>query len=64
MKVNTFGPVDERSLKQFDRCMEAGDAEYVVLCAGHPRTRTGAPPPRGPSAFLPERSRRAFMRVD
>src|SRR5262249_6002877 len=31
----TFGPVDERSLKQLERCMEAGDAEYGVLCADH-----------------------------
>jgi tRNA-splicing ligase RtcB len=33
--IKTFGPVDERSLKQLERCMEAGDAEYGVLCADH-----------------------------
>ena len=33
--VKTFGPVDERSLEQLERCMEAGDAEYGVLCADH-----------------------------
>jgi tRNA-splicing ligase RtcB len=33
--VKTFGPVDERSLKQLRTCMEAGDAEYGVLCADH-----------------------------
>jgi tRNA-splicing ligase RtcB (3'-phosphate/5'-hydroxy nucleic acid ligase) len=35
MKVKTFGSVDERSLKQLERCMTAGDAEYGVLCADH-----------------------------
>jgi len=35
MQVKTFGPVDERSLKQLERCMEAGDAEVGVLCADH-----------------------------
>ena len=35
MKIKTFGPVDERSLKQLERCMDAGDAEYGVLCADH-----------------------------
>jgi tRNA-splicing ligase RtcB (3'-phosphate/5'-hydroxy nucleic acid ligase) len=35
MKIKTFGPIDERSLKQLERCMEAGDAEYGVLCADH-----------------------------
>jgi tRNA-splicing ligase RtcB len=35
MKIKTFGPVDERSLKQLERCMTAGDAEYGVLCADH-----------------------------
>jgi tRNA-splicing ligase RtcB len=35
MNVKTFGPVDERSLKQLKRCMEAGEAEYGVLCADH-----------------------------
>ena len=33
--VKTFGPVDERSLQQLERCMEAGDADYGVLCADH-----------------------------
>src|ERR1700733_14847077 len=36
MKIKTFGPVDERSLKQLERCMEAGDADYAVLCADPP----------------------------
>ena len=27
MNIKTFGSVDERSLKQLERCMEAGDAE-------------------------------------
>jgi tRNA-splicing ligase RtcB len=35
MKIKTFGPVDPRSLKQLERCMEAGDAEFGVLCADH-----------------------------
>jgi tRNA-splicing ligase RtcB (3'-phosphate/5'-hydroxy nucleic acid ligase) len=35
MHVKTFGPVDERSLQQLERCMAAGDAEYGVLCADH-----------------------------
>jgi len=35
MKIKTFGPVDERSLQQLERCMQAGDAEYGVLCADH-----------------------------
>jgi tRNA-splicing ligase RtcB (3'-phosphate/5'-hydroxy nucleic acid ligase) len=35
VRVKTFGPVDERSLKQLERCMEAGDAELGVLCADH-----------------------------
>jgi tRNA-splicing ligase RtcB (3'-phosphate/5'-hydroxy nucleic acid ligase) len=35
MKIKTFGPIDERSLKQLERCMAAGDAEYGVLCADH-----------------------------
>ena len=35
MHVKTFGPVDRRSLEQLQRCMEAGDAEYGVLCADH-----------------------------
>jgi tRNA-splicing ligase RtcB len=33
--VKTFGPVDERSLKQLERCMAAGDADFGVLCADH-----------------------------
>jgi tRNA-splicing ligase RtcB len=33
--IKTFGTVDERSLKQLERCMEAGDAELGVLCADH-----------------------------
>ena len=35
MKIKTFGPVDQRSLDQLTRCMEAGDAEFGVLCADH-----------------------------
>ena len=35
MKIKTFGAVDERSLEQLKRCMDAGDAEYGVLCADH-----------------------------
>src|SRR6184192_4511349 len=35
MHIKTFGSVDERSLKQLERCMEAGDAEFGVLCADH-----------------------------
>jgi tRNA-splicing ligase RtcB (3'-phosphate/5'-hydroxy nucleic acid ligase) len=33
--IKTFGAVDERSLEQLKRCMNAGDAEYGVLCADH-----------------------------
>ncbi len=33
--IKTFGPVDDRSLKQLERCMEVGDAEFGVLCADH-----------------------------
>jgi tRNA-splicing ligase RtcB len=33
--IKTFGSVDERSLKQLQRCMSAGDAEFGVLCADH-----------------------------
>src|SRR5262245_11826858 len=33
--IKTFGSVDERSLKQLERCMQAGDAELGVLCADH-----------------------------
>ena len=35
MNIKTFGPVDERSLQQLERCMKAGDAEFGVLCADH-----------------------------
>ncbi|MGH3134708.1 MAG: RtcB family protein [Gaiellaceae bacterium] len=35
MRIKTFGPVDERSLEQLERCMAAGDAELGVLCADH-----------------------------
>jgi tRNA-splicing ligase RtcB (3'-phosphate/5'-hydroxy nucleic acid ligase) len=35
VNVKTFGTVDERSLKQLERCMAAGDAEFGVLCADH-----------------------------
>jgi tRNA-splicing ligase RtcB len=35
MKIKTFGDVDQRSLDQLKRCMEAGDAEFGVLCADH-----------------------------
>jgi tRNA-splicing ligase RtcB (3'-phosphate/5'-hydroxy nucleic acid ligase) len=33
--IKTFGAVDERSLKQLERCMAAGDAALGVLCADH-----------------------------
>jgi len=33
--IKTFGSVDARSLDQLKRCMEAGDAEFGVLCADH-----------------------------
>ena len=33
--IRTFGPVDGRSLAQLERCMEAGDADFGVLCADH-----------------------------
>jgi tRNA-splicing ligase RtcB (3'-phosphate/5'-hydroxy nucleic acid ligase) len=35
VKIKTFGAVDERSLAQLERCMQAGDAELGVLCADH-----------------------------
>jgi tRNA-splicing ligase RtcB len=35
VNIKTFGQVDQRSLKQLERCMDAGDAEYGVLCADH-----------------------------
>ena len=34
-EITTFGDVDERSLRQLERCMEAGDAAFGVLCADH-----------------------------
>lgn len=33
--IKTFGTVDERSLAQLKRCMEAGEADFGVLCADH-----------------------------
>src|SRR3954471_9207364 len=33
--IKTFGDVDVRSLDQLERCMEAGDADFGVLCADH-----------------------------
>jgi tRNA-splicing ligase RtcB len=35
MSIKTFGAVDERSLEQLKRCMDAGDADFGVLCADH-----------------------------
>ncbi len=35
MRIKTFGEVDERSMKQLETCMKAGDAELGVLCADH-----------------------------
>ena len=35
MSIKTFGDVDQRSLEQLERCMEAGDAAFGVLCADH-----------------------------
>src|SRR5919202_5459605 len=35
MRIKTFGEVDRRSLEQLKRCMQAGDAEFGVLCADH-----------------------------
>jgi len=35
MNIKTFGAVDERSLRQLERCMAVGDAQYGVLCADH-----------------------------
>jgi tRNA-splicing ligase RtcB len=35
VKIRTFGEVDPRSLAQLERCMDAGDAEFGVLCADH-----------------------------
>ena len=33
--IKTFGDVDARSLAQLERCMDAGDADFGVLCADH-----------------------------
>jgi tRNA-splicing ligase RtcB len=33
--IKTFGDVDARSLEQLERCIDAGDAEFGVLCADH-----------------------------
>ena len=35
MNIKTFGEVDQRSLEQLERCMDAGDAAFGVLCADH-----------------------------
>jgi tRNA-splicing ligase RtcB (3'-phosphate/5'-hydroxy nucleic acid ligase) len=35
MEIKTFGPVDERSRRQLETCMKAGDADFGVLCADH-----------------------------
>jgi tRNA-splicing ligase RtcB len=35
VRIKTFGPVDQRSLAQLERCMAAGDADFGVLCADH-----------------------------
>src|SRR4051794_23011945 len=35
MTIKTFGEVDERSRKQLETCMKAGDADFGVLCADH-----------------------------
>ena len=35
MKIKTFGPVDDRSLRQLETCMREGEAEFGVLCADH-----------------------------
>jgi RNA-splicing ligase RtcB len=34
-RIKTFGDVDARSLGQLQRCMDAGDAAFGVLCADH-----------------------------
>ena len=34
-RIKTFGDVDTRSLEQLRRCMDAGDADFGVLCADH-----------------------------
>src|SRR5207247_4262977 len=33
--IKTFGTVDDRSLAQLRRCMDAGEAEFGVICADH-----------------------------
>lgn len=33
--IKTFGPVDQRSLDQLERCMSVAGAEHGVLCADH-----------------------------
>jgi tRNA-splicing ligase RtcB len=33
--IKTFGDVDARSLAQLERCTDAGDADFGVLCADH-----------------------------
>ncbi len=62
MKIKTCGPVDERSRKQLERCMDAGDAEHGVLCADHHPGYSqpiggaivrSAPSVRAPEAFRP-----------
>jgi tRNA-splicing ligase RtcB len=35
MRIQTFGPLDQRAYEQLVRCAEAGDAPYAVLCADH-----------------------------
>jgi tRNA-splicing ligase RtcB len=35
VRVKTFGVVDERSRRQLETCMKAGDADFGVLCADH-----------------------------
>jgi len=40
--IKTFGDVDARSLEQLKRCMEAGEAEYGVLCADHHQRKLAA----------------------
>jgi tRNA-splicing ligase RtcB len=34
-RIKTFGAVDRRSLEQLERCIQAGDAAFGVLCADH-----------------------------
>jgi tRNA-splicing ligase RtcB len=35
MSIKAFGTIDRRSLDQLERCMEAGDADFGVLCADY-----------------------------